>query len=285
MDAIRSGRKIALALGVVILAIVAVTVHAPANGPAAADADPAAQGVGGVAQKNLLLIAIAGVFVAIYWLDRFNVPDRRKASARGDKERFRLPATNRSSTTALRYYSAATTYCLTGLALYVLLVFSPEAWKELARGMEAGSRARAGRAERSVEPVRRRPGPDRALPEIAGLQAGGRLAHEQASLLRGDSRRSTTAEPAATCASDDPAIETHTFAANEDVRRAVARAWRASSAMTSRPASISTRGGVRGPAGRIPRSGVSVDQSRSVDAAGPSLGSRRRRGTVHGPPH
>src|SRR5262245_1034054 len=40
-------------------------------------------------------------------------------------DRFNTPLTNRSSTTAIRYHSAATTYYLIALAVYLLIATSP----------------------------------------------------------------------------------------------------------------------------------------------------------------
>jgi hypothetical protein len=68
------------------------------------------------AMNNVLAVLAGGFFVLVYaW------------------HRFRNPSVNRSSTTAIRYYAAAVSYCLWSLALYALilaaLTFSPDVAK------------------------------------------------------------------------------------------------------------------------------------------------------------
>jgi hypothetical protein len=59
-------------------------------------------------QKEHVDVLIGGIFVAFFAADRFNTP-----------------ASNRSSTTAMRYYTAATFYCLFALLLYSVVVKYP----------------------------------------------------------------------------------------------------------------------------------------------------------------
>jgi hypothetical protein len=207
------------------VAVIGVAGAAPAPEPPAA---PESGGPSAAAtSKNLPFVAVAGLFVAIYWLDRFNVPERRKACAPGDKERFQLPATNRSSTTASRYYCAALTYCVIGVGLYLLLVFSPEAWRHLAEAAKAGG---AG----AIPPWLNEASSPFVIalaltvlaPKVPGLKQGdtwlrGRLRYYAA--IPDEVRRLSRQLRA----SDDPAVETHTFTAPEEARKAVRSGLRA----------------------------------------------------------
>jgi hypothetical protein len=208
-----------------LLLFLIAAINAMAEEPAR-ERDPVAQTPSGqsapaIPPRNLLVVAIAGVFVAIYWLDRFNVPERNKVATRTEKERFHLPATNRSSTTASRYYSAAVAYCMIGVALYLLLIFSPEAWRHLVEVMKAeGAGTLPPWLNEASSPFVVALALTILVPKLPGLKQGDvwlrRRLRYYAAIPEEVRRLSKQLR-----ASDDPAVETHTFTAPEEARKAV----------------------------------------------------------------
>jgi hypothetical protein len=175
-------------------------------------------------RKNMWLVGIAAVFVVLYWFDRFNVPDTSKTETGDEQEKdeeIHLPATNRSSTTAARYYSAAATYSGVGVAAYIVLVFWPEAWNQLAEALKvSGSEALPAWLHETSSPFVVALALTILVPKIPGFNhadAWLRAKLHYFAAIPDEVRRLSKQLRA----SDDPAIETHTFSAPQETRRAV----------------------------------------------------------------